>query len=136
MARLRKPRAFLSMPQPVGKLGTRVTCQPHWGTLRAVSCIAALLCLLSSGSVIEGQSGAQQSGPIASGSSPKEIEGWQLQLGTKAGFPEKPWSRDMLVLVIINSLNPDINPTRCGYCTDGEPEAQRDLYLVSVERGI
>lgn len=86
--------------------------------------------------VIEGQSGAQQSGPIASGSSPKEIEGQQLQLGTKAGFPEKLWSRDMLASLIINSLNPDVNRMRCGYCTDGEPEARRDLHLVSARRGI
>lgn len=86
--------------------------------------------------VTEGQSGARQSGPVASGSRPKEIKGQQLQLGTKAGFPEKPWSRDMPAFVIINSLNPDINPMRCGYCTDGEPEARRDLHLVSAGRGI
>lgn len=138
-AGLGKPRAPPSVPPaalpPTGKLGIRAACQApgHFeSSFSLYHCppLPPAPCLWSSRASQELSSQAQQQ----SGSSPEETGGRRPQLDRKAGFPEKPWSRDMLAFVIMNSLNPDISAMRCGHCADGAPEARRNWHLLRTVR--
>lgn len=85
-------------------LGTGANCRPRRGVQRAVSSFAAASAACPLALVAEGQSGAQQSGPRAIRPQPKGNRGPAAPAHTEDGFPEKPWSSDVLAFVIISSV--------------------------------